>query len=100
MRPSEQQINDCYGGQLRLANLELNVFVGEVMNNKDLAPAFKTQFDKEHTAWVNKVNSVGCRTNKCLYMKVIYRRNEVGQLLNEIDADKRNEGKDVKGMQW
>jgi uncharacterized protein len=90
MRGSIGQVNQCYAGQMRLANLELDQFVKEVYNHKKLSQKFKTRFEAEHGLWVEETNET-CQTNQCLYMQVIYRRNKVGTILNDLDAGKKVE---------
>jgi hypothetical protein len=75
---------------MRLANLELDQFVKEVYGHKKLSQKFKTRFEAEHGIWVSEANEQ-CQTNQCLYMQVIYRRNKVGTLLNDLDAGKKVE---------
>lgn len=90
MRKSEEQTNQCYAGQMRLANLELDQFVKEVYGHKKLSQKFKIRFEAEHGLWAEEANEQ-CQTNQCLYMQVIYRRNKVGTLLNNLDAGKKVE---------
>jgi hypothetical protein len=99
MQRDAYAVDQCYAGQLRIAQMEMDYFLGQVYESRKLSQDFKNNYDKQHSAWVKKANT-GCMTNVCVYMKVIYRRNEIGTLLNQLDKQKEPEQKDVKTVEW
>lgn len=85
-QPSSNQVYECYAGQMRLDNYELNVFVGQMLAHPMLTAEYKRNFQRDHDKWVTDTNKRCNSDIRCLYVQVGTKRNEYGRQLNGLDA--------------